>query len=160
MMGLLREVRLEWKTIRPAARLAIWTALLAPAAAVLIFSLVVSPEDFSKPSLAWFPRCPYKVATGLDCPTCGATRAFCSFSHGRIAEGLAFNAVAVYTYLGCWPASVAYALIVAGALRRTFRTLLSFSRRTNAWQGRHDASRSRLRRFFSAWYQKVGRVTA
>jgi hypothetical protein len=113
---LLRDVRREWRTLHPSARLAIWSVLLGPALVVLVFSMAVAPADFSKPGLAWFPRCPYKLATGLDCPTCGITRAFCAFSHGRFCDGEALNTSAIYPYLMCWAACIAYGSILATRL--------------------------------------------
>ncbi len=35
--------------------------------------------------------CPFRLVTGLPCPTCGLTRAFCFLAHGRIAESLQFH---------------------------------------------------------------------
>jgi len=32
--------------------------------------------------------CPFRLMTGLPCPTCGLTRAFCFLAHGRIADSL------------------------------------------------------------------------
>lgn len=108
MKALLRDVGSEWLTISPRARLAIASALLLPAVAALTFSMLVAPADFSKRGLAWFPRCPYKLGTGHDCPTCGVTRAFCAFSHGHFAEGVKFNRTAALPYGLCWVASLGY----------------------------------------------------
>lgn len=57
--------------------------------------------------------CPFRDLTGLDCPGCGATRAFLSVVHGNLLTALHDNAVAVIVgaafvpYLGLmavgWP---------------------------------------------------------
>lgn len=40
------------------------------------------------------PKCPFFVLTGLQCPSCGNTRALHALLHGRITEALAYNAMA------------------------------------------------------------------
>ena len=49
-------------------------------------------------SYAYYPYCldgpilcPFRLMTGLPCPTCGLTRAFCFLAHGRIAESLQYH---------------------------------------------------------------------
>ena len=39
--------------------------------------------------------CPFYLMTGLDCPGCGGTRAALCLLHGRIANALHYNALAV-----------------------------------------------------------------
>jgi hypothetical protein len=39
--------------------------------------------------------CPFHEVTGLDCPGCGATRAFLSLTHGHLMAALHDNALAV-----------------------------------------------------------------
>ena len=38
-----------------------------------------------------FPQCPFKAATGWDCPGCGATRAVYSLLHADLAGALSHN---------------------------------------------------------------------
>jgi hypothetical protein len=52
--------------------------------------------------------CPFKMLTGLPCPGCGLTHAFCSISHGNFAQawldnpfGFFFYALAIALLL--WP---------------------------------------------------------
>jgi len=49
-------------------------------------------------SYAYYPYCldgpivcPFRLMTGLPCPTCGLTRAFCFLAHGQIAESLQYH---------------------------------------------------------------------
>ncbi|MBQ3635359.1 MAG: DUF2752 domain-containing protein [Bacteroidales bacterium] len=39
-----------------------------------------------------FPKCPFKVLTGLDCPGCGSQRAIHSLLHGDIVGAWRMNA--------------------------------------------------------------------
>ena len=41
----------------------------------------------------FFPCCPVKVVTGLDCPGCGAQRCLHALLHGRWAEAWHYNAL-------------------------------------------------------------------
>lgn len=42
-----------------------------------------------------FPKCPFKVLTGLQCPGCGSQRAIHALLHGDIAAAWRFNALLV-----------------------------------------------------------------
>ena len=51
-------------------------------------------------SAAWRPSelpgvvlCPFRAVTGLPCPGCGMTRAFCSIGHGDLAAAFGYNAL-------------------------------------------------------------------
>ncbi len=37
------------------------------------------------------PKCPVKLLTGYQCPSCGGQRAIHAFLHGRIAEAISYN---------------------------------------------------------------------
>jgi hypothetical protein len=39
----------------------------------------------------FYPRCVFKLATGLDCPGCGSTRALYHLLHGDFVTALRFN---------------------------------------------------------------------
>lgn len=41
------------------------------------------------------PECPFRAATGWDCPGCGASRMTYSLLHGDVAAAVNFNAVGV-----------------------------------------------------------------
>ncbi len=45
-----------------------------------------SPEEWG-----FFPRCPIKMLTGYDCPSCGAQRAVHAALHGDFAAALRYN---------------------------------------------------------------------
>lgn len=58
-------------------------ALMLLAAAAFYYAL--------DPAGGMLPRCPFKVATGLDCPGCGAQRALHACLHGEFAAAYACN---------------------------------------------------------------------
>lgn len=39
----------------------------------------------------WMPKCMFKTFTGLDCPSCGATRAAHAILNGNLKEAFLFN---------------------------------------------------------------------
>lgn len=41
----------------------------------------------------WFPKCPFKAVTGLDCPGCGSQRAIHALLHGHFSEAMRHNAL-------------------------------------------------------------------
>ena len=62
------------------------TALTWAAATALAATFMVSPED-----LAGFLVCPFHQVTGLPCPGCGLTRAFCCISRLQFLEAWHHN---------------------------------------------------------------------
>jgi hypothetical protein len=42
-----------------------------------------------------FTVCAFRAATGLPCPGCGMTRAFCALAQGRIHDAAAFNLASI-----------------------------------------------------------------
>ena len=57
--------------------------------AVFAVSALRSPTE-----LPGFVLCPFRALTGLPCPGCGMTRAFCAIGHGDFAGALGFNPLA------------------------------------------------------------------
>jgi hypothetical protein len=48
--------------------------------------------------LPGFVLCPFRAVTGLPCPGCGMTRAFCSIGHGDFAGAFGFNPLAPFVF--------------------------------------------------------------
>lgn len=42
---------------------------------------------------SWFPQCPFKALTGLDCPGCGSQRAVHAILHGDFRKAFHHNAL-------------------------------------------------------------------
>jgi hypothetical protein len=58
----------------------------------------------------WLPDCPFKQATGLDCPGCGMTRALRAVAHGDLGTAAGQNlllVVALPVLLVAWGAWMA-----------------------------------------------------
>lgn len=49
-----------------------------------------NPEDY-----VFFPKCPFLLLTGLECPGCGSQRAIHSILHGDFIMALRYNALLV-----------------------------------------------------------------
>ncbi|RYZ99798.1 MAG: DUF2752 domain-containing protein [Sphingobacteriaceae bacterium] len=56
------------------------------ATAVFIVYYFFAPANF-----VLFPKCPFHVITGLDCPGCGSQRAFHALLHGNLATAADHN---------------------------------------------------------------------
>ena len=67
-------------------RIALWTGSLP---ALLAASFVYYPYCLGGPVI-----CPIRLVTGVPCPGCGLTRAFCFMTHGHFREAMSFNALA------------------------------------------------------------------
>ena len=70
-----RKIRKIWMWIIPAAIVA---------AGVFYYCVNPLESDIA-------PKCPMKLLTGWQCPSCGGQRALHSFLHGRIAEAVSYN---------------------------------------------------------------------
>lgn len=70
----------------------IFLALLVAAGSAIVYS--VEPTEAS-----WLPKCPFHAITGLECPSCGSTRALHYILHGELYRGLSFNPMAPLLWL-------------------------------------------------------------
>jgi hypothetical protein len=66
-----------------------WLPPAAVAGGALIACVYISAVDPNKSSA--YPQCPWKLATGLDCPMCGATRAVHSLLRGNVVGAMDHN---------------------------------------------------------------------
>jgi hypothetical protein len=53
---------------------------------------------FGQSSLPKAELCLFHAATGLQCPGCGLTRAFCAISHGQFSLAWSLNPVSFHLY--------------------------------------------------------------
>jgi hypothetical protein len=70
-----------------------WVMLLG-LSAVFLISMLWRPAD--EPTII---LCPFRALTGLLCPGCGMTRAFCALGHGELGRAIRFNALSPLLYL-------------------------------------------------------------
>lgn len=105
------------------ARARAWL-ILAGLSAMFAVSLLWRPPD--EPL---FIICPFRVFTGLPCPGCGMTRAFCAIGHGEVWRAINFNALSPALFL----AAIAMWTSAAATLLNFNRVRESLSRlRPNA----------------------------
>lgn len=68
----------------------IWVGLTA----ISIFLFFFNP---SSPANQWFPKCPFRLVTGCQCPGCGSTRAFYQLLHFHPVAAFKFNPLIMLT---------------------------------------------------------------
>jgi hypothetical protein len=88
--------------------LAAWP-IRAVAVSVLLLSFAFSQNTLPKLDL-----CLFHAITGLQCPGCGLTRAFCAISHGQFTLAWGLNPFSYFFY----------ALALMGAAHPSFANLL------------------------------------
>lgn len=66
---------------------------------VFLISLLYHPADHPT-----FTICPFKTFTGMDCPGCGLTRAFCALAKGEFHRALQFHLLSplFFGLFGVW----------------------------------------------------------
>ena len=68
----------------------IWVGLTA----ISIFLFFFNPAS---PANQWFPKCPFRLVTGFQCPGCGSTRAFYQLLHLHPVAAFKFNPLIMLT---------------------------------------------------------------
>jgi hypothetical protein len=68
----------------------VWLGLTAAA----IFVFFFNPAS---PANQWFPKCPFRLLTGMQCPGCGATRAFYQLLHLHPIAAFKLNPLMILT---------------------------------------------------------------
>jgi hypothetical protein len=94
---------MNWTEVRQALMTA-WLILCGAAAVALAAPFAMAAETI----LAVAPTCIWKATYGVECPSCGMTRAFILISQGSFAEAQALNQFAVPLYGVCvWNVALA-----------------------------------------------------
>jgi hypothetical protein len=68
----------------------LWLGLTAAA----IFVFFFNPAS---PANQWFPKCPFRLLTGMQCPGCGSTRAFYQLLHLHPLAAFKLNPLLILT---------------------------------------------------------------
>jgi hypothetical protein len=93
---------------------------VAPAALAMVGLAVVSVVALLDPETrgGLSPGCPFRAATGLDCPGCGATRALYALTRGDVALAANHNLLLVTALPGIAWAYVRWSLVRLGRSTR------------------------------------------
>lgn len=79
---------------------------IGAAVAVLVAAALYIFYTFDPETQPLFPKCPFLLATGYECPGCGSQRAVHSLLHFNIGTALKYNAFMVlaipYIFLGIY----------------------------------------------------------
>jgi hypothetical protein len=68
----------------PRILLVLFAAVAVPLGATLLYNFSPTEYDF-------YPRCMFRLTTGLHCPGCGATRCVAVLLHGDLKQAFAYN---------------------------------------------------------------------
>src|ERR1700744_3318477 len=58
-------------------------------------ALAIVYHQYNPAKYKFFPKCPFHLLTGLDCPGCGSQRAFFFLLHGDVAQAIRMNLLLV-----------------------------------------------------------------
>jgi hypothetical protein len=123
------NVELAWQHEGSSARVPIlhafaYLVVLVPVMLALATSFAITPEDIESGRVVLSPPCILKQWAGVECPTCGMTRAFAALSHGRFGCAVEYNHFAPAAYAAFWAialvgsAGVVRALAEIAAIRK------------------------------------------
>ncbi len=87
------KVMYELASLAPFVRFKAWLIWLGLSAIFIVSALWHAPAE---PSII---LCPFRFLTGLPCPGCGMTRAFCAIGHGDVWRAVRFNALSPALFL-------------------------------------------------------------
>ncbi len=68
----------------------VWLGLVAVAGFLFFFNP-------ASPANQWFPKCPFRLVTGMQCPGCGSTRAFYQLLHAHPIAAFKLNPLLILT---------------------------------------------------------------
>ncbi|WP_144036569.1 DUF2752 domain-containing protein [Sphingobacterium psychroaquaticum] len=69
--------------------------LLVGGLTMLFLGFAYIYKQYDPETSAWFPKCPMKSLTGLDCPGCGSQRALHQLLNGHLKEAFQQNALLI-----------------------------------------------------------------
>ncbi len=82
--------------------IAVFGAVAALALGILLVSFGVTAEEIELGRVVLSPPCVLKSYFGIECFSCGLTRAFCCLSHGEFQRALAYHRLAPLVYVLVW----------------------------------------------------------
>ena len=99
------------------------------AGTVMIIALAVIYYRFNPAKYSFFPKCPFYVLTGFDCPGCGSQRAVSALLHGNLKAALGFN----FLLVACLPFLAVHFFYKARSAWQKNDNRNSYSARTLTW---------------------------
>lgn len=79
---------------------------IGAAITLLLIAAIYFYYTFDPETYALFPKCPFLMVTGLECPGCGSQRAIHQLTHLNIISAFKYNAFVVivlpYIFLGLY----------------------------------------------------------
>jgi hypothetical protein len=119
---------MNWTEVRQAL-LTAWLILSGAAAVALAAPFALAAESI----LALAPTCIWKATYGVECPSCGMTRAFILISQGSFAEAQTLNQLAVPLYGVCiWNVALAASYLATRYGLRPLRAAMARCARRGA----------------------------
>ncbi len=108
--------------------------VMIPCLAIIAASFLFAPSDLEQRRgvARLMPQCMFKKMTGMPCPSCGMSRAFCSISRRRIADAFGYNPLSV----------LLYPIIVAGTILPPLSLAHYWWRRRGRGDGRGGGQRT------------------
>lgn len=70
--------------------------IIAAITSILLVVAVIVFYTFDPENISIFPKCPFLLATGYECPGCGTQRAIHHFLHFRFYEAVKHNAFILF----------------------------------------------------------------
>lgn len=104
-------------TQRLTTALVLWVFTAGPLAVSFLFTA----DDVESGRFVPSPPCMTKLVLGIECPTCGMTRAFMALSHGEVARAIDYNMLSLVVYPAFWVVALVATFAAARALSNRVR---------------------------------------
>ncbi len=96
----MKLIRWIWKKEKASELISYHISAMIIVLPVLAASFLFTPEQVEGRSgvASLMPKCLFKSVTGIPCPTCGMSRAFCAISHCEFRKAYEYNMLSFPLY--------------------------------------------------------------